>query len=178
MRNWTLACDPISATVKHPSQKEIMKFLQFKLNNLNSIGSLPSCFSITAPCPQICNFAFYLPGSKSDQQYVLSGQVFLQPNPIPVTTLAEKKPVLTPSWNCFFDLLFIAFIIIIQNVLPQRILTLCLTAKLKHLCSEPWQPVDDKKEKINTSAVRGLPFQEMFARLMAFLHCFLTRPHL
>ena len=34
-------------------------------------------------------------------------------------------------WNCFFDLLFIAFvIIIIQNGLPQGILPLCLTVKL------------------------------------------------
>ena len=42
--------------------------------------------------------------------------------------VAEKKPILTPCWNCFFDLLFITFVIIIaQNGLPQRTLPLCLT---------------------------------------------------
>ena len=45
--------------------------------------------------------------------------------------VAEKKPLLTPCWNCFFDLLFVAIvIIIIQNGLSQRILPPCLTVKL------------------------------------------------
>ena len=40
------------------------------------------------------------------------------------------------SWNCFFGLLFVAVvIIIIHNGLPQRILPLCLTVKLKCFCS-------------------------------------------
>ena len=53
----------------------------------------------------------------------------------------------------FFDLLFIAFvIIIIQNGLPPRILSLGLTAKPKWLCSEPCPPVDGRKEEINTSS--------------------------
>ena len=48
--------------------------------------------------------------------------------------------------NCFFDLLFIAFvIIIIQNALPQRILPTCLTV-LKCLCSELCPPVDGRKK--------------------------------
>ena len=42
-------------------------------------------------------------------------------------------------------------IIIIDNGLPQRTLTLYLTVKLKYLCSEPCLPVDGKKEEINTS---------------------------
>ena len=85
----------------------------------------------------------------------------------------RQKPILTPCWNCFFDLLFAAFvIIIIQNVLPQRILPLCLTIKPKCLCSEPCPPTDDRKEEINTSLIWGLPFYEIFARLMAFLFCF------
>ena len=67
-------------------------------------------------------------------------------------TVAEKKPILTPHWNSFFDLLFIAFvIIIIQNGLPQKILPLCLTVKLKCLCSVPCPPVDGRKNEINTS---------------------------
>ena len=45
--------------------------------------------------------------------------------------VAEKKPILKLCWNCFFDLLFVAIvIIIIQNGLPQRILPLWLTVKL------------------------------------------------
>ena len=44
---------------------------------------------------------------------------------------AGRRPILTPCWNCFFDMLFAAFvIIIIQNGLPQRILPLCLTVKV------------------------------------------------
>ena len=40
----------------------------------------------------------------------------------------RKKPLLTPRWNCFFDLLSVAFVIIITHTgLPQRILPLCLT---------------------------------------------------
>ena len=38
----------------------------------------------------------------------------------------REKPILTPPWNCFFDLLSIAFIIIItHNGLPQGFLPLC-----------------------------------------------------
>ena len=45
--------------------------------------------------------------------------------------VAEKRSILIPCWNCFFDLLFVAIvIIIIQNGLPQRILPLWLTVKL------------------------------------------------
>ena len=41
-------------------------------------------------------------------------------------------------WNCFFDLLFVAFVItMIYNDLPQRTLTPSLTVALKHICS--WQ---------------------------------------
>ena len=44
-------------------------------------------------------------------------------SPAPVA----EKPVLIPCWNCFCDLLFVAFvIIIILNTLPQRILPLYL----------------------------------------------------
>ena len=30
--------------------------------------------------------------------------------------VAERKPILTPCWNCFFDLLFIAFVIICNHI--------------------------------------------------------------
>ena len=61
-------------------------------------------------------------------------------------SVAEKKPILTPCWNYFFDLLFVAFVIIItQNGLPQRILPFCLTVKLQCLCSEPSLPVYRRK---------------------------------
>ena len=48
----------------------------------------------------------------------------------------RENPILAPCWNCFIDLFSFAFvIIIIQNVLPQRILPLCLTVELKCLFS-------------------------------------------
>ena len=76
------------------------------------------------------------------------------------------------SWLAFHFV-----IIIIQNGLLQRILPLCLTIKLNCLCSEPCPPADGRKEEINTYPAWGLPFSEIFARLMAFLLCFLTSPH-
>ena len=37
------------------------------------------------------------------------------------TSFVVEKPILTPCWNCFFDLLFAAFIIVImQNSLSQN----------------------------------------------------------
>ena len=65
----------------------------------------------------------------------------------------KKKPILAPCWDHFFDLLFIAFvIIIIQYDWPQKLLPLYQTVKLKCLCSEPCPPVDSRKEEIiNTS---------------------------
>ena len=63
-----------------------------------------------------------------------------------------EKPILTPCWKCFSDLLFIGFVIIIIHTgLPQRILLLCLPVKLKCLCLELCPPVDGRKEEINTS---------------------------
>ena len=48
----------------------------------------------------------------------------------------REKPVLTTRWNCFFDLLFIGFIItVMHNGLPQRTQPLCLTVKQKCLVS-------------------------------------------
>ena len=76
----------------------------------------------------------------------------------PMSSVAEK-PILIPCWNYFFDLLFIAVvIIIIHNDLPQRILLLGLTVELQCLCSEPCLPVDGRKEEINTSPAQDLPF--------------------
>ena len=76
--------------------------------------------------------------------------------------IAERKPILTSFWNCFFDLLFIVFVlIIIQYGLPQRILHLCLTVKLKSLCSEPCPPVNGREE-INTSLTEACPSKRCF----------------
>ena len=45
--------------------------------------------------------------------------------------LQRRKPILTPCWNCFLDLLLVDFVIIsIQNGQPQRILPLCLSVKV------------------------------------------------
>ena len=61
-------------------------------------------------------------------------------------TYCREKSILTLRWHCFFDLLFVAFVIIItQNGLPQRILPFCLTVKLQCLCSEPSLPVYRRK---------------------------------
>ena len=46
-----------------------------------------------------------------------------------------EKPILIPCWICFFDFTFVFVIIIIHNGLPQGTLLLCLTVKLKWLCS-------------------------------------------
>ena len=83
---------------------------------------------------------------------------------------------LTLSWNCFFELLFIAFVIIIIYIgLPQKTLSVCLTIKPKCLCLGPYPTVDGyTKEKINTSPPQGLLFQEIFVRLMAFCIYLLT----
>ena len=49
----------------------------------------------------------------------------------------REEPILTPCWNCFFDLLFVAFVIIIIHTdLPQRTLSLFLTVKLKCQASQ------------------------------------------
>ena len=87
----------------------------------------------------------------------------------------REKPVLTPCWNCFSDPFFITFlIIIIHNGPSQRSLSLCLNVKVP--CLTPSPSVEGRKKEINTSPAWGLPFQEIFARLMAFLLCFLTFP--
>ena len=76
----------------------------------------------------------------------------------------RNKPVLTPCWNCFFDLLSVNFVTVItHNGLPQRILPLCLTVKIKCPYSE----------EINTSHAWGfLLFYKIW--LMAILVCLLT----
>ena len=49
----------------------------------------------------------------------------------------REEPILTPCWNCFFNLLFVAFVtIIIHTDLPQRTLSLFLTVKLKYQASQ------------------------------------------
>ena len=55
--------------------------------------------------------------------------------------------------------LFVALVIIvIHNGLPQRIRPLCLTLKLKCLCSWSCPPVDGKKKEMNTSTAWDLSF--------------------
>ena len=51
------------------------------------------------------------------------------------------------------------------NGLLQRILPLCLTVKLKCLCSESHPPVDDRKEEINTAPCQKLSIIGVFERL-------------
>ena len=57
----------------------------------------------------------------------------------------------SPVLHVLFDLLSVTFVTVVtHNGLPQRILPLCLTVKLKCLCSELCPPVDGRKEEINT----------------------------
>ena len=82
----------------------------------------------------------------------------------------RENPILAPCWSCFIDLLSFAFvIIIIQNVLPQRILPFCLTVALKCLFFRSQRnnlilpPVNScKKKEINTSLPWGWLFPEIF----------------
>ena len=62
----------------------------------------------------------------------------------------EREPNLTPRWNCFFDLLFIAFVLVIQNT-EKYASENPAPANLKHLCSEPCPPEDGRNGEINTS---------------------------
>ena len=64
-------------------------------------------------------------------------------------TVAEE-PILTSCWNCFFDLLFIAFVTIIKWPASENRIPLP-DCKLKCLCSEP-RDVDGRKEEMNTSS--------------------------
>ena len=48
-----------------------------------------------------------------------------------MVTTCREKPVLTPYWKCFFDLIFVVFVIIIvHNGLPQIALPLCLKLRV------------------------------------------------
>ena len=97
-----------------------------------------------------------------------------------VRECCREKPILTPCWNYFFDLLFIAFVItIIYNSLPQRTLPLCLTVKLKCLCLAhrkiiwPCPPV--KKKRLTHPFQRLVIPLEMFCKtedpFTLFPHC-------
>ena len=81
-------------------------------------------------------------------------------------------------WNCLFELLSVAFvitIIIVHNGLPQRILSLCLTVKLKCLCSKPCPPVDCRKKEINISPCLRLAILRHFCKVNGLFTWF---PHL
>ena len=70
-----------------------------------------------------------------------------------------EKPILTPCWNCFFDLLFAAFvIIIIQNSLPQNPAPLpdYKVPLFRTLCTCRWQ-----EGRNQHTPAWGLPFQEI-----------------
>ena len=90
---------------------------------------LPCFLTITCPAPfclpQTCYNISLIDGkfSFSLKMWVYTLDSFTL---ILWSLAAGRKPILTPFWNCFFDLPFIAFVIIIQNGLPQRILPLCL----------------------------------------------------
>ena len=80
---------------------------------------------------------------------------------------------------CFTLLLFLKRILSGHKDQPRGTLHLCLNVKPKCLCSGSCSGVNSyRKEEINTSPPYGWTFQEIFARLMAFLLYFLISPHL
>ena len=91
----------------------------------------------------------------------------------------REKSLLTPCWNCFFDFLSVAFVIIItHNGLPQRILPFCLTAKLTSLCLEPCPPVNSRKTGINTSPCLRLAIPGDICKIKGLFTLFPHLPHL
>ena len=74
----------------------------------------------------------------------------LQADSLPLNHLGGQGKANSDSiMNLFLLLAFV--IIIIDNGLHLRILPLCLTVKLKFLCSELYPPVGGRKKEINTS---------------------------
>lgn len=101
----------------------------------------PQC---TPQAPEVSKQCFHFPLKISKKTPVLSSLSVWQ---WVSTRLGcyRKKPILAPYWNCFFDLLFLAVVII-------KTLPLGLTVKLKCVCSGPCPPADAGKEEMNTSA--------------------------
>ena len=96
-----------------------------------------------------------------------------------IHSLVAGKSQFWLCWNCCFDLLFIAIVIIItQNGLPQRILPLCLTVKLKCLCLEPYPPVDGRKEEIDISPCQRLAILGGICKIIGLFTLFPHLPHL
>ena len=74
------------------------------------------------------------PGLEPMASRCLSACIFLLPHTAAtrrgnVFQLLQRGQFLTPCWNCFFDLMFIACVII-PSSLPQRTLPLCLLAEV------------------------------------------------
>ena len=92
----------------------------------------------------------------------------------------REEPILTPYWIFYFNLcfpllLFTKRALFIQSGCLRESFSLCLNIKLKCLCSGPCPDVDGRKA---TSPPQDLPFEEIVARSIGFLLCFLTSPHL
>ena len=54
--------------------------------------------------------------------------------------VAERQPILTPCWNCFFDLVFVAFVIIYNHTewfASENPAPLPDCSELKCLCQNP-----------------------------------------
>ena len=61
-------------------------------------------------------------------------------------------------------------------VITQRILPLCLTVKVKCLCSETHPPVDGRKEEINTHAASELAILGDICKINGLFTLFLHLP--
>ena len=77
------------------------------------------------------------------------------------------EPTLTPCCNCFFDVLFVAIVIIIErNGLPQKTLPFCLTVNVPFLSSQGDEltlPSYEKKKLTHT--FQRLAHPDMFCKI-------------
>ena len=84
-----------------------------------------------------------------------------------LTVRNRTEPMLTPCCNCFFDLLFVAIVIIIErNRLPQKTLPFCLTVNVPFLSSQGDEltlPSYEKKKLTHT--FQRLAHPDMFCKI-------------
>ena len=92
-------------------------------------------------------------------------------------SIGEKQPILTPCWNCFFDLLFIAFVIIIicNRCLkgPCPSVWLLKVPFFRTLSSCRWQEGRNERIPCLRLAILG-----DVCKINGLFLCFLTSPYL
>ena len=87
------------------------------------------------------------------------------------------EPKLTPCWNCFFDLLFVVIVIIIEhNGLSQKTLPFCLMVKVPFLSSQGDKPTlpGYEKKKLTDNIPKAGPSWDVLQDWRPFSLCFLS----